>query len=84
VKKLLLTNASGLYDQVYNKSGNKSQVDTILKNLATNLVKELQNPFLKAAESRGLISQLIKLGLADTAREMYLQTRSQKIEKEIK
>jgi hypothetical protein len=52
--------------------------------LAEILMKDLQNPALKKSESRTVILYLSRLGFSKKAREIFLDTRSQKINNEIK
>lgn len=55
-----------------------------IQKLSRILVKDLQNPALKKTESRTIISYLSRLGFSRTAREIFLETRSKKIEYEIR
>ena len=52
--------------------------------LSELLISDLQNPTIKSSETRQIIILLRKLGLTHKARQIYLQTRSLRIEKEIK
>jgi len=60
------------------------ELEARVTKLSELLMKDLQNPALKKSESRTVISYLTRLGFAKKAREIFLETRSQKIRNELK
>jgi len=60
------------------------QLEERVQKMSDLLMKDLQNPALKKSESRTVIGYLSRLGFAKKAREIFLETRSQKIRTEIK
>lgn len=61
-----------------------SKIESQIDQLTVILLADLQNATFNFSESKKIIGYLLKLGLSQKAREMYLSTRSSKIEREIK
>lgn len=59
-------------------------IDGQIEHLIVMLLADLKNATLNFSESKKIIGYLLKLGLTQKAREMYLLTRSLKIEREIR
>ncbi|PRP80617.1 hypothetical protein PROFUN_11560 [Planoprotostelium fungivorum] len=62
----------------------KNDVQQRIARLIEILLQDLSNGHIRSSESRNIIGLLLRLGMSDKAREVYLETRSRQIEKEIK
>eukprot|EP01119_Soliformovum_irregulare_P017894 TRINITY_DN5389_c0_g1_i5.p2 TRINITY_DN5389_c0_g1~~TRINITY_DN5389_c0_g1_i5.p2 ORF type:complete len:351 (+),score=97.45 TRINITY_DN5389_c0_g1_i5:133-1053(+) len=61
-----------------------TELNTKTKELVEILIQQLVHPTIKSAESRRIIELLLRLGIHDKATELYLSTRSDKMERDIK
>eukprot|EP01114_Cavostelium_apophysatum_P024606 TRINITY_DN9689_c0_g1_i2.p1 TRINITY_DN9689_c0_g1~~TRINITY_DN9689_c0_g1_i2.p1 ORF type:complete len:661 (+),score=152.21 TRINITY_DN9689_c0_g1_i2:95-2077(+) len=62
----------------------KDEIERRIQTLGNVLIADLQSPTVRSRESRKIITLLMRLGMPDKAREVYLDTRSIRIEREIK
>lgn len=62
----------------------KAEIDNRIARLSETLAVDLQTPTIRPAYVRVCISRMLRLGLADSAKSIFLESRSKKIRTEIR